>query len=108
MDFDRMNDKPHYIKKYQRIFNKILKENSFLGDNAKERLKTQTKNNNIYDRFNKKDNKILYSNTLTIETDRNNLSNTKYNLLTGSNFSILNNITINSVKKNNYIPKYQP
>ena len=108
MDFDRMNDKPHYIKKYQRIFNKILKENSFLGDNAKERLKTQTKNNNIYDRFNKKDNKILYSNTLTIETDRSNLSNTKYNLLTGSNFSILNNITINSVKKNNYIPKYQP
>ena len=94
-----MNDKPHYIKKYQRIFNKILKENSFLGDNAKERLKTQTKNNNIYDRFNKKDNKILYSNTLTIETDRSNLSNTKYNLLTGSNFSILNNITINSVKK---------
>ncbi len=108
MDFDRMNDKPHYIKKYQRIFNKILKENSFLGDNAKERFKTQTKNNNIYDRFNKKDNKILYSNTLTIETDRKNLSNTKYNLLTGSNFSILNNITINSEKKNNYIPKYQP
>ena len=108
MDFDRTNDKPHYIKKYQRIFNKILKENSFLGDNAKERFKTQTKNNNFYDRDNKKDNKILYSNTLTIETDRSNLSNTKYNLLTGSNFSILNNITINSVKKNNYIPKYQP
>ena len=108
MDFDRTNDKPHYIKKYQRIFNKILKENSFLGDNAKERFKTQTKNNNFYDRVNKKDNKILYSNTLNIETDRSNLSNTKYNLLTGSNFSILNNITINSVKKNNYIPKYQP
>ena len=38
MDFDRMNDKPHYIKKYQRIFNKILKENFFVEDNAKERL----------------------------------------------------------------------
>ena len=108
MEFDTLGNKPPYIKKYQRIFTHILRGDSFIGDNVNERYGIQSRNNTFYDGLNKQENKILYSNTLTIETDRNNISNTKYNLLTGRNFNIHKNIKKNDFKKtiNNNL-KYQ-
>ena len=93
--------KPKYITRYERIFNELLKNDSFNNDNITDRFSGHQKNNTFYQNFNT-NTLLLNSRNLNIASNYNTISNAKYQLITGRDLNE-NKIRIKSIMKKKII-----
>ena len=100
--------KPKYLTRYERIFNELLKNDSYNNDNITDRFIGHQKNNTFYQNFNA-NTLLLNSRNLNLASNYNTISNAKYQLITGKELN--ENRKGNKYEKksmNNKYERYQP
>ena len=98
-------NKPKYLKRYEKIFNELLRNDSFSNDNFTERFSGHQKNNTFYNNFNTNQ-LLLKSRNLNAASSFNTISNAKYQLITGRNLNE-NQLKLNNYEKKNNNNKYE-